>query len=340
MATADADLKDVYLSHIVYQTFRASIGLNIANRSWESQMAPGWDLRFGEVSDANVSVAKLANRTAAETGPTFATTILTDNSFTPFYLRGHARINKMDTREAVGGPGFQQHVNDLLAKKLAVQMDTEIASVITGATYDSFTGTGANKNLLAAVGDDAANYILNTFPFNNEGTKPTNNLVTTAIEHLAYAMRVRNVFTGEHVGDGAPSAGAVVMPPGLGVNLIRELREMGQIDQPGSAGRQAAEHLGIMGSSAWMGRYAGLDIVVWDALAAPAAAGTDWAMYGVPTNSVVAAGFASPEISDADFSDGNTEGRYTFERTVIAKGFAGLVKPEHVFKITVKNDAS
>lgn len=326
MATTNANLRQIFVRDIVYLTYRKSVWLNLFNRQWESESEMGWKTQFSKLTD-NVTASKMSDRTSLETGPTFSTATVSLQDANPFYLRAHGQINLADTREAGPGPMLESRLAEVISTELALKMDDELASVVTGNTYST-----ANTNLLSTLGS-STNYIARAFPHKN-ATSAALPYVANAIAQAELQLRLKNVVNGQHIGPGQPSSLAAVMNPALASLLIDYLEDTGAIDQPGSAGRQAAQQAGILSNSAYMGRYRTVDIVSTNSLAVPTGS-ANWEFYIIPTNSTCAAGVSVPDIDDARFGEGNTDGAYVWRRTVVQRGWGEVLRPAHLVKAVI-----
>lgn len=335
MTTAVANLRNVFARDVLYQLFRRSAWLNLANRNWETDLAEAFKVTLSNLDD-NVQIEGSVDRSGGQAGdldasPVFSTAAITNVEMARKYMRATASLHKDDITAAGPGPVLMSRLADTLSKKLAVQLDNNLRDVITAGTYNA-----ANDNLVE-VGTAGSVFIGRAFPYAPTGTNAVK-LVADALKLAHLKLFRKDVVTGETVGVGMPMPLAAIWQPEMGNVMAEYLEGRGLITDRRSIGGQAMANRGILGNTAYQGTFSGImDLVASNSLAVPTGSG-NWEFYVVPTDSAFVAAVLSPEVDDSQFGEGTTQGRYVWERTVVQKWGGLIVRQPHIIKCVVHAD--
>ncbi len=329
MATAKTALSQVFSRDVVYQTFRRSRWLNVFNRSWESEFEMGYKVQIPDLTD-NIQIDEPdVGDAGLGAAPTFRTASLTNIELEADYIRGTAKFNLDEVKNRLGSAEFESELAMRLAIKLAIRLDDKLGAVVAG---NAFTGGNGNDITVGAAGSV---FVPRTAPYTPNAASIK--LVPDALKAAHLNLYRKNAIDGEYTGTAQPSMVAAVMPPEIAKVLTDYLESIGELSNRASVAGQAAADLGIFGTSAYMGTYADMDIVAANEIAVPVG-NANWAVYVLPTNSAAAAGVSEPETSDNDFRDGTTGGAYVWQRTVIQRWGAKILRPGHIVRVNIHAD--
>ena len=263
MTTAAANRATVFSRDLMYQVFRRSIWLNLANRNWEAEFQNAGKVEIPDIS----AIADPVARTAAqlETAPTYSTSTVTNVPLTAAFIRGHGSINMVDIKRTGPGAALEADLAEKLSIQMAISLDDHLAGVITGGTYNA-----ANLNTLT-VGTTGTDFVPRVSPFMPTTAKGMA-LVVNAIKVVHMLLFRKNVVGGITLGAGEPSPLAVALQPELAATVVNYLEDKGELTDRASIAGQAGVNRGILSSAAYMGTYAGMDIVATNSLEVPASA--------------------------------------------------------------------
>ena len=337
-ATQRGNLADMFSAMLIYDVFRASKFMNLYNRAWESDFQNAFSVVIPLFLDDGIQIDQ-PNQVQLEATPIFETARINELRMSAQYLRGTSQRNLMQATESRAGARIASDLRQRLVTKLAIELDTELAKELT--TGISYAG-GVNGFSLDAVGVDGGNGwgMNNAFPYEFEkaGTATTSseNLydgIFRSIRRAALWYRDQNVLGGVVVGDGHSSEVAFVAHPAVTSQLVEWALENGVVDLEASAGRQAATEMGILGTAAFEGRIAAVDVVSTTAIEVGA---TETYGYFLPTNGAVAAAIRPPMWSFSDFFSGNTGGALTDQSTCVEAFASARIKPEHLGRVEIR----
>ena len=320
---------------LLYQVFRRSVWLNVANRNWESDLANAFRVQIGVLDDSGT----VEDRTKAqlEVGPTYSTSGVTNVEFQRSYIRAFDQLGMEDMSTLGAGGALESFMAERLGRKTATQLDDKLAGVVAGVAFDTIDGSGNDNDI--PTGDDT-NVINATFPHRAATTQAMEDFVT-ALKDAHMLLAMDNVIGGEVVGTGLGSPAAAVMPIPLARLVADYLEDKGELLDRSSIAGQAVAARGILSNSAYMGTFAGLDITATNSIAVPtAAANARWSCYVLPTNGTLVGALLPDAIDEGRFGDGSTGGAYVMRRTVISKWGGAVVRPEHVIRVAPRTNAS
>ena len=332
--TMTSALRVAQARSLLYEVFRRSVWLNVANRNWESDLANAFKVQIGVLDDSGT----VQDRTKAqlEVGPTYSTSGVTNVEFSRAFIRAYDQIGMEDISTLGAGGALESFMAERLGRKTATQLDDKLAGVVAGVSYDTVNGAG-NDNLIETGSD--SDTINAAFP--HRGTTQAVEDFVSALKDAHMLLAMDNVIGGEVIGSGLGSPAAAVMPIPLARLVADYLEDKGELLDRSSIAGQAVATRGILSNSAYMGTFAGLDIVSTNSIAVPtAAANARWSSYVLPTNGTLVAALLPDAIDEARFGDGSTGGAYVMRRTVISKWGGAVVRPEHVIRVAPRTNAS
>lgn len=321
----------IFAQGILYEMFRRSVWVNVGNRMWESTIASAKTGSIPELTP-NIQIDSPADRDALAASPQYTTASLDKQDWSREFLRATSQMNLLDEIEAAGGATLNRTLMEHFATNLALELDEKVAAKVTGSTFNA-----ANDNAIS-VGTAGDTFIGRAFPYPAVGADGAGlKLARDGINQAFLKLFEKNVVGGRAIGVAGPSQVAALMPVGVANNLVDYLESVGELSTRASIAGQAVANRGILASTAFMGRYANIDIVATTSLDAPT--GTDnWDMYVMPTMSVLAVGAFAPTFDVARFGSGNTAGQFIERRTAIQRWGAKVVRPEHIIRVRIEAD--
>ena len=327
--------RTVYANDILYTTYRASVWLNIANRTWEAGLANAKSVVVPDMT-ANIKVDNPADADALQNAGVYTNATIAGVTMTRGFARATGMVNLATVQEAGGGSQLEMQLNERTGIEMALNIDEKISGAVEALSYEAAPGSDPTKGKTITVGN-ASNFIPVAFPYTETG-KAAEELADALLAARALLAQ-KNVVDGVIVGAGAGTSDLVaVLPYALALNLVKFLRSEGELIDRTSIAGQAAIEGGIASLSAFMGRYAGIDIVASDG-AGIASTSKTWKAYVVPSGGPLAAASFMPEIDTQRFGDGTTEGRFEMRRTAISRYAVKIMRPEHLVQLSVTQKA-
>ena len=335
--------KAAWMRDILYKQWRKNVWLNLCNRDSEAAFQMVNTINFIELAD-NIQGDRPADRDALETALAYSTADLDVTKMERKWIRRNAALNLDDVISAGAGENLDARLNELLAGYMMVDIDDIISNEVFNVNYAAVSGdieTDGSKSVdnLLVLGD-ATNYVPATFPY-EASTDEAMQLVFDALVNSSLLLAEKGLYDSNFVGSGAPQVGScnTVMPFGLATQLVKWLVEKGALDLSASAGRQAAEGLGIFGTSAYMGT-AGDSNIIASRSVPRATAANPWAMYTFLPDSSVAGAISPPILATRDARDGTTNGEFVRVRDGWQRCGGKVVRPGHVVKATIHQKPS
>lgn len=331
--TDTAVLRSLQTMDILFRAFQKSVWLNLMNRNWEDQFRQAYEVKLNKLT-ANVSVMDVDRTGNAVdgtdlTGPAVYTSAeLTDIAFHASYVRASAQIDKMDVVEGAPQGQLPEQVSEELSTKLAIHLDNKFYSLFTAAA-----GTDAVTKI--AKGSAGSDFIAKT---QDSGYKPSSDaayeLIPDILDEALLTLTRRNFLDGEIIGEGHSSQVAVVWPPEIGLNMARYLKKQGLLTSPSDIAGQAEVNKGIVSNTAFMGRYNGMDLVSWNGIKVPTGNGK-WNIEIVSTMGCAAGAVSEPDIEEAGYGDGSTQGAYVQRWTAVSRWGGVIYEPDAYIRGTI-----
>ena len=322
--------RTVFSNAILYQAYRRSVWLNVANRTWEEGLANAKTVTIPDMTD-NIAVDNPADADALQTALTYKNATMAGINMVRGFVRAGARIPLDLLDRAGGGAEAEANLATRMGVLIAQNIDTKIAAEVAGQTYDTVNGSGNDNSI--PIGAAGSNYIGVAFPYSANGTILKD--LADALLNAKALLVTKGVVDGNLVGSGAGNGDAVaVLPTALAINLVKYLRDNGDLVTRESIAGQAAIEAGIASTTAFQGRYAGIDIVASDATGV-AKSNAAWNGYITVAGGPLAAAVFPPRIDEQRFGDGTTAGLYEMRRTAVGVYATEVTRPAHIIQLSV-----
>ena len=322
--------RTVFSNAILYEAYRRSVWLNVANRTWEEGLANAKTVAIPDMTD-NIAVDNPADSDALQTALTYKNATFAGINMVRGFVRAGVKVPMDALTRAGGGAEAEAALATRMGALIAQNIDGKIAAEVAGQTYDTVNGTGNDNKL--SIGAGGSNFIAVAFPYAASGT--ILKLLADALLNIKALLVTKGVVDGNLIGAGGGNGDAVaVLPTALAVNLVKYLRDEGELIGREGVGTQAAIEAGIASTTAFQGRYAGIDIVASDATGV-AASNATWKGYVTVAGGPLAAAAFAPVIDEQRFGDGTTAGLYEMRRTAVGAYAAKVTRPEHVVQLEV-----
>ena len=322
--------RTVFSNAILYEAYRRSVWLNVANRTWEEGLVNAKTVAIPDMTD-NIAVDNPADADALQTALTYKNATMAGINMVRGFVRAGAKIPMDLLDRAGGGAEAEAALATRMGVLIAQNIDEKIAAEVAGQTYDTVNGSGNDNSV--PIGSAGSNFIATAFPYSASGTILKD--MANALLNIKALLVTKGVVDGNLVGAGGGNGDAVaVLPTALAINLVKYLRDNGDLVTRESIAGQAAIEAGIASTTAFQGRYAGIDIVASDATGV-AKSNAAWMGYVTVAGGPLAAAAFAPRIDEQRFGDGTTAGLYEMRRTAVGAYAAKVTRPEHIVQLSV-----
>ena len=332
------NLNRVISARIIYETFRRSIWMNIANRGWEAEFRQAWK---GIIPDIDITVTgtEHADTEALEQPLSFTTSDISEIEIIRKLYTATGQVNARQVVESKAGGQIESKLIRQIAIDIAQKVDAEVSSLVKASSYTGGPTNGYQINCLADDGTNGEGFTRAKVPvFRAIGTSTVteDEALEQFVETLAaarlYAQDL-NLIGQEVIGPDMPSNLVCVTTPQQAYLLGKHFRRLGQELMPGSAGRQALANAGILSNSAYSGRVAEIDIVSDQSLGVPSG-NANYQSYIVPSRATVAAGMEIFRNNRYDPTLIDT-GEYVIRRVSSVAYWAKILRKAHLGRITL-----
>ena len=335
-ATAFSDL-------IEFEAFRRSVGMGLIYRGLESEFQRAKTVTLNRVTDDNIEVDTPADQEALEDALTYETATMGLSSYSRKLIRGRSQFNVLHAMEGPGPARLDANLMSRLATKMSIELDNQVFTQITGATYGGATGNGFVVPAVGAVfsGTNAYGIDRATGRYKEKGTPQRSESefyqdVASMFGDAEFHWRNNDIMAGELIGDATPTGYAFVGPPVIVRPIVEWAKREGVLDMRMSVGTEAARTSGILGTTAYAGTLSNIDIVSTTALKPSGNSFTSVNGYFVPIGASILGGIRPMMWDFARFGQGNTMGAAVARSTVIWPYFVGRHGQEYLGKVTVQ----
>ena len=327
---------------IEFEAFRRSVGMGLIYRGLESEFQRARQVVLNRIDDDNIQVDEPDGAVEAETPPTFETATMATTTYTRALIRGTSQFNVIQTMEGPGPSRLDANLMSRLATKMAIALDDQVFSQITGATYGSAASTGF---VVPGVGQpfsgtNAYGLDRTTGRYKSKGEAQRSEEqyyqdLASMMGDAEFHYRNNDIMAGELIGDGQPTGFAFVGPPVIVRGLTEYAKREGVLDMRNSVGTEAVRTSGILSTMAYSGTISNVDILSTTALK-PSGNFASVDGYFVPIGAAVIGGVRPMMWDFGRFGQGNTQGAAVARSTVIWPYFVGRHGQEYLGKVTVQ----